>query len=269
MVRMWPVGAPNAPVAKLGHEPARELHSVPIRRALPGDAIGSAHFHPNFLVVEQCEQCLERGLFHPQRCIEAPHVVNDDGDGRAPERGREFRDQRRFHMNLQVPADPGEPLGEGDHLVDSWAARQMSHVVKACPAQSGSVQAPEFSIGNRQRDQTHAFVRAARSGNCISGDRVIESMAGRLHDHAMLNTQLLVQLEEQLLRRIGGRVASSFCERKACTGAENMHMSIACANRQFELWLAGCSHPVRRVCSRVGAMLHHCSLARVRSNAGS
>src|SRR5262245_13176005 len=93
MIGMGPIGAPDAAVAKLSHQPLGEWDYVRIRRALPGDTVRAAHFHPDVFVIQQREQRSESRLLESKRGIEASHVVYHNGNGRAPEHWRQFRDQ--------------------------------------------------------------------------------------------------------------------------------------------------------------------------------
>src|SRR5262249_49334246 len=121
----------------------------------------------------------------------------------------------------------------------------------------------------RGRTQSHAFVGPAGGGGRVGGDRIVEAVAGRLNDHTMLDAKPFVELEQQFLWRIGRRVAAPFGEGIARARAENMHVSVTSSGWQFQLRLAGCRHPVGRICGCIGAVLHYVSLARVRSKAGS
>src|SRR6185295_14189841 len=50
MIGVRPVGAPDAAVAELGHQPARKRHGIRVGRSLPGDAVGAADLHPDIVV---------------------------------------------------------------------------------------------------------------------------------------------------------------------------------------------------------------------------
>src|SRR6478736_3514669 len=119
-----------------------------------------------------------------------------------------------------MPTNIGEAPAEADDLIDARPPGEMRHVVEARATQTGSVEPSELCVGSCQRYQGHAFIRAACRGDRIDGDRIIGAVAGRLHDDAMLDSKPLVQPEQQLLRRIGRRVAPTLRKRKTLAGPE-------------------------------------------------
>ena len=60
-------------------------------------------------------------------------------------------------------------------------------------------------------------------------------MSGRLHHHAAIDAQVLVQREQLLLRRVGRRVAAVCGERELRLRAEDVEVHVAGAARQLEL----------------------------------
>src|SRR6478752_7348558 len=168
-----------------------------------------------------------------------------------------------------MPTNIGEALAESDDLINARPPGEMRHVVEARATQTGSVEPYEFCVGSCHRYQGHAFIRAACRGDRIDGDRIVGAVAGRLHDDAMLYTKPLVQPEQQVLWRIRGRVVPPLGKRKTLAWPEHMHMRVAGARWQFQPGFAGRGHPVRGIGRRACVMLHHASLARVCSKAGS
>ena len=97
---MREIGAPDAAITEFGDELARERHRVGIGRTLARGAVAAAHLYPHFGIFHQLEQIAERLLLQPVRCVDAPHVVDDHGYRRTPQRRREFADAVSRHMDL-------------------------------------------------------------------------------------------------------------------------------------------------------------------------
>src|SRR6476659_9704837 len=76
MVRMRPIRAPEAAVAGLRNQLAREGHRIRVGWALPRNAIRAADFPTHVPVVDQREQCAECRLIEAERGIDASHMVD-------------------------------------------------------------------------------------------------------------------------------------------------------------------------------------------------
>ncbi len=267
---MWKIGAPDAAVAEFLDQLARERHRVGVRRALPRGAVGPAHLDPHVAILHQRQQIAERLLLKAARGVDAAHVVDHHRHRRAPERRRQFADPLGCHMDLQMPADIGEPRAELDHLVDRRAFAEMLHVMEAHAAEALRVAPLELGVGDGDRHQRHAQVSAAFGGERVGGGGKVETVRGAMHDHAALDAEKSVPREQRLLRRVGRRVAAP--KGKARARPKHMHMGIAGAGRQLQFRLARRRRPGRREGGGVGGVCHERSLtkpARVRSMAGS
>ena len=241
-------------------------------RAAPGVSMRSAPltFTQTFLSSRQSAAALETWLVKPKRRVDAPHVVDHDRHRRAPERRRQLGDQVGLHVDLQMPADVREALAERRSPRRSRTLAEVRHVVETRaprrPAASSRLSsASETDSGTSATPLYEPPVAAMR----VDRHRIVIAVTAGLHDHAVLDAEALVQLEQQLLRRVGWRVAAIFGERETRPRPEHVHMGVAGASRQFEFWLARRSQPVGWVGRRIGGVLRHASGARVRSNAGS
>ena len=83
------------------------------------------------------------------------------------------------------------------------------------------------------------------------------AVAVRLHDHAMLDAEPLVQREQHFLGRVGRRVVAPVGEGKPRARPEHVHMRVGGARRQLEFRLGRRGDPIRRIGGRVGGMLGH------------
>src|SRR4051812_45318638 len=235
---MRPVAAPQTTLGTLGEQLARERRRIAPGRGLPRDALGAADLDPAMGLFEQLEQGLERCLIDPLRRVDAPHVIDDDRHRGARERRGELWNARSVHVDLQVPADIGQALRHRQHVVERVAGGDMAHVVEAHAAKTLLVQAFQLGSGRRSRRERNAAIVLVRSEQ-VGGGGIVEPVRGRLHDHAALDAEKLVQREQRLLGRVAGRrVAPLGGERKALLGPEDMEMRVARAARQPRLRFA-------------------------------
>ena len=126
-----------------------------------------------------------------------------------------------------MPADIGQPLAEGDGVVDRRALVEMLHVMEARAAQAGGVQPLELGVADVGLHQRDAFVGLAGGGNGVLGDAIVVAVAVRLHDHAMLDAEPGMQRKQHFLGGVGRRVVAPVGEGKARARPEHMHMRIA------------------------------------------
>src|SRR5439155_21323013 len=118
-----------------GDERAREGDRVLPRRGLARDALAATHFYPEPGVAHKIEQAPECRLLDAERRVDAPHVIDHDGNRRALEPGSELVDEGPFEMHLQVPAELREARRERDRLLDSRALAEMAQDIATYPAE--------------------------------------------------------------------------------------------------------------------------------------
>ena len=251
---MRKIGAPDAAVAEFLDQLARERHCIGIRRALPRGAVGAAQLDPYLAVLHQRQQVAERLLREAARGVDAAYVVDHHRHRRSLERRRQFADAIGRHVDLQMPADLGQPRAELDDLVDRRAFAEMLHVMEAHAAEALRVAPLEFGVGDVDRHQGDAEISAAFGGQRVGGGGEVEAVRGAMHDHAALDAEKLVAREQRLLRRVGRRVAAA--EGKARARPEHVHMGVAGAGRQLEFRLARRRRPGRRDGGGVGGLCH-------------
>src|SRR3954469_20322864 len=238
-IRMRPVAAPESAIAELGDEFPCEGRCVWPGRALARNALGAAHLHPEVLRPHQIEERAELGAVDAFGRIDAAHVVDDHRDRRALERRRQLGDAATGYMDLQSPANLGEPRCHGEHRVDRIAGAQMLHIVEAHAAKAGAMQAFQFSERCGSGSQGDAAVVLWSRRDQIGGGGVVETVRRRLHDDAVLDAEVRVQREQRFLRRIAGRrVAALGREGESARRPEDMEMRIAGAARQREAGLS-------------------------------
>src|SRR5437588_1240020 len=238
-IRMRPVGAPERAIAELGDGLAPERHGVAPGRAVARDALGAAHLDPDVLRLQEREQRLELCALRAARSIDAPHVIDDDRYGRALQCRRELGDARAGEVDLQVPADVREARRHGEHRIDRVAAAQMIHVMEARAAKALRMQPRELERAGSCAHEGHAAVALRPGRDQIGGRGIVEAVRRRLHHHAALDAEMLMQREQRLLRRIASRrIAALGREREAALRSEHMEMRVARAPRQLQFRLA-------------------------------
>ena len=112
------------------------------------------------------------------------------------------------------------------------ALAEMLHVMEARAAQAGGVEPLELGVAHVGRHQRDAAIGLAGGGNGVLGDGIVVAVAVRLHDHAMLDAEPLMQREQHLLGRVGRRVVAAFRKGKSFARPEDMDMRIRRARRQ-------------------------------------
>ncbi len=233
---MRPVGAPDGALAGLPHELPRERCGILPWCALARDAFGAAHLDPCVLVLEESEERAEIGMIDALAGVDTTHVVDDDGYRRSCECRPELR--HAIGVDLQVPAELGEPARHGEHVVDRIALGEMSHVMEAHAAESLAVQALELRRAGARRRERHATVILVR-GQQVGGGGVIEAVRCRLHHDAARDAHLGVHRKKGLLGRIAGRrIGPLRCEGEALLRAEHVEMGVASAGGQAQPGLA-------------------------------
>src|SRR5438876_4382195 len=181
-VRMRPIAAPERAPGKFRDELARERDRVLPGGGLARDALRAAHLDPEALVAHQIEQLPESRLIEPERRIDAPHMVDDHGHGRALQPRRELLDERRLEMHLQVPAELRQTLAQGDRFPDCRALAEMLNEIEAHAAEPERIEPLELRVSDRGGQERHAAIVAVLRLERIRDDRVVEPVAGGLPD---------------------------------------------------------------------------------------
>ena len=128
-VRMGPVRAPQSSRRKQSNQHPREGHRVRVGRTGARDALASAHFRPEPLVFHEGEEHPESWLIKAKRGVNAPQMIDHDWNGRSFQGRRKVGEIIGGAMDLQVPTEGGQAVGEGDHILDRRAVAEMSHVL--------------------------------------------------------------------------------------------------------------------------------------------
>ncbi len=202
VVRVRPIVAPYDPVAELGDQRSGKGLGVGVGWAQPRDAVHAAHLDPEALVRHQPQQRLEVRLVKTQRRIDAPDVVDHHRRGRATQCGRQVREQRGIAVNLQMPAKRREAARQRQDPLHVRVPAEVAHEVEADATKACGVEPLEFCVVDVGRQQGDRAVARGPRRNGVLGGAVVEAVAGRLHDHAALQAEAVVQRIQGFLGRI-------------------------------------------------------------------
>src|SRR5258706_2994904 len=111
----------------------------------------------------------------------------------------------------------------------------MRHVVEANAAKFLRVEALQLRVLYVSGEQRDASIAVLARGNEVRGCRVVEAVRRGLDDHAALDAEEAMQVEERLLRRVGGRVGGGGGEGKLLLRPEDLEVRVTGARRQLEL----------------------------------
>jgi hypothetical protein len=109
------------------------------------------------LALHQLHQVMERLLIQPLRSIDSPDVIDNDRHRRAFQRRRQLGEPRTLGMDLQVPADCGQFLREGHHVVDGEGGH-VSHVVEAHATKALALESLNFLLRSGRSHQRDAYI---------------------------------------------------------------------------------------------------------------
>ena len=270
---MRPVGAPDAAIAEFADQLARERHGVGIRRALPCRARSAPlTFIQTFLSCSSASSVAERRL-RPARAKHrrAPYGRSSPAPASAGSPAPVRRCARPSMCICKCQPSGGEPLAEGDDLVDRRACAEM----RACngSARRGSrrrrarsARRPRSSSAPaRRRDRRRLWRRARRS--------VARSCRCRARPCARSRSA-------RCRATRAARTTSPSARRPACIcGLRHRESARAARTRaharrrrpggSFSFGLLRLRPSSKAVAGVSAPCQHHASLARVRSNAGS
>ncbi len=142
-------------------------------------------------------------------------------------------------VDLQMPAERGETLGERDHLFRIRAFAQVLHEVETHAAKALRVETFELCVRHIHRREGDANVVAVFGGDGVGHHAVIEPVAGGLDDDAALDADVCVHREQFFFGRIGRDEGGAGVIGKARRRAEHMHVCIDTAGRQRDVRFGG------------------------------
>ena len=131
-----------------------------------------------------------------------------------------------------MPAERLQPRRQRQDVGHRRVLAQVAHEVEAHAAEAARVEAAQLGIIHVGGQQGDAAVIVRPGGHRILGGPVVEAVAGRLHHHAALQAEPVVQREQRLLGRVllrhVGRVRRVG---KALARPEHMAVGVAGAGR--------------------------------------
>src|SRR3546814_3938771 len=83
------------------------------RRALARDALRSADLHPEARVLHELEQETEGLLLDPGAGVDAPHVIDDQGQGQLAQERCQLGEAVGVEMDHRMPAERDDFLDDG------------------------------------------------------------------------------------------------------------------------------------------------------------
>ena len=104
--------------------------------------------------------------------------------------------------------------------------------IEAHALHAGAVQLLELLVGEALVDEGDALRLAVRRHQRIDQRAVVGVVAGRLHDHVLVEAEEVAALEQRLLRRVARRVLALRRERKLRLRPEHVAVRIDRAGRR-------------------------------------
>ena len=213
-----------------------------VRKRWPGagDTLRTGDFDPAMAVLaRQIQKRPKWRLIEPCLGRHAPHVVDNKGHGQLVQKVVELDQIGRVKMQVDMPPERLNALQDAMKLVHVRHAAQVLHEVEAHSPKALLVKLREIMLGKgvvRVRDTT---ILATALGNGVDNDRVIHTMATRVHEHGTFQAQDRLQLLETRQRRVRRRIGSIGCVRISVTRAKYMAVRITGARHWTVLRLVG------------------------------
>ena len=95
--------------------------------------------------------------------------------------------ERALEVQLQMPAEAGEPPAERDDVVDRCRCAEVAHEVKTGAAEAGGIEPAQLGFADRHRHERDADVGAVACRKRVLGHRIVEAVRVGLHDDAPLD----------------------------------------------------------------------------------
>jgi hypothetical protein len=159
-------------------------HGIAKRALADGHALGAADLDPSQRIGSvQIEQQLERPLFEAVGCLDAPHVVDDEGYVDSPQQIRLRQDVIGVEMQHHMPSKRLDPRDQAVKHIEVRHTPQVLDEIETNPANAACVQALQFVIRHRVLHASNTAIGAMAGGDGVQGHSHVRSMTTRVHDH--------------------------------------------------------------------------------------
>jgi len=141
-------------------------------------------------------RCAERCLIEAGLCLDASHVVDDEGEAQAAQQRRQLDDVGGVQMQHEVPAHGPDALQHALEEPHVGPAAEMLDEIEAHAAHPAGLEHGVVLVGHGIVDDGDAAVAAVARGDGVERGAVVAAVAARLHDDRALDAEQAMQRGE-------------------------------------------------------------------------
>src|SRR5262245_30309829 len=161
--------------------PAPDARSRPV--------ILTQHFSSFFW---RSSSAVKPGSSSPLRRLHRTHVIDDVARRQRGEDGRKFGHRTWLEIDVDMPAELGDPMHDALELVHVADAAKPLQEGEAAAADAALVERLELLVGHLVFDVGNAFVGAFALRDGVGHDAVVGAVHRGIDDHTALDADLLV-----------------------------------------------------------------------------
>ncbi len=184
-----------------------ERHDVVVGRTGDRHPLRACHLDPEVLVlVHQPVEALVLRVIDALLHVRRAHVIDHDRGRQRGEEGFEVGQVRHLEIDHDVPAERRHPRGDPLQHLARGEIDQAAHEVEAHAAHPRPVHGLELGVGDLLAHEGDALGLVAGGFERIDHRPIVLAVAGRLHDHVLVEPEEIAQREQLFLGRVAGRV---------------------------------------------------------------